>query len=497
MRNLKYIAGIVLGIALTSCSSYLSENPDQRTKIDTPEKIKELLVYAYPSANNFYPLEAMTDNFGDSRRTQNSSLDNTAYYKWEVETQESWDSPAEYWAAAYKAIAQANQALESVENVQMSKEMYEGIKGEALLARAYSHWMLAMTFCEAYDPATASSTLGIPYVDKVEEKLFETYERGTLEEVYQRLEEDIVEGVRLAKPGSFFGATNYSFHFTKDAGRALAARFFAFKGDFDKVMEYTEFLGDRPENLRNYANYTELMPSEQGQLFGSQREKANLLVAGTRSIISRTYGAIRFGIVRDIALARRSSAFNPFNKEYVYDIYWRNQDVYFYPRFYEYFVYSNQSAGIGQPYVNVSLLSTDEAYLFRIEAAIMKGEYDRAAKMMGYFAKFRTTGFNNTNNENTVTQNTILNKVSNANEYQPFFQVNDTQRKMLKFVAEMRRSEFLQMGNRWYDIKRYNIPVTHRFLIEGTEEVLTAKDPRKAVQLPQSALGAGLTPNPR
>lgn len=495
MRNLKYIAGIVLGIALTSCSSFLSENPDQRTTIDTPEKIKELLVYAYPSANNFYSLEAMTDNFGDSRRTQNSELDNTAYYKWAVEVQEDIDSPAEYWAAAYKAIAQANQALESLEKVQMSKEMYEGLRGEALLARAYSHWMLAMTFSEAYDPATASTTLGIPYVDKVEEKLFEVYERGTLEEVYQKLEADIVEGVRLAKPGSFFGRTP-AFHFTKEAGNALATRFFAFKGDFDKVMEYSEFLGDRPANLRNYSETITLTPSEQGQMFGSQLEKANLLVAGTRSIIDRKYRRIRFGITRDIALARIGTQYNPFNKGYVYQPYWMNQDVYFYLRFFEYFVFSNQSAGIGQPYVNVSLLSTDEVYLYRIEAAIMKGEYDRAAKMMGYFAKFRTTGYF-TNNENAVTQNAIVNKVANADEYQPFYDVNETQRKMLKFVAEMRRSEFLELGNRWYDIKRYNIPVTHRLLIEGTEEVLTAKDPRKAVQLPQSALGAGLTPNPR
>ncbi len=495
MRNLKYIAGIVAGIALTSCSNFLSENPDQRTKIDSPEKIKQLLVYAYPSANNFYALEGMTDNFGDSRRTQNSSLDNTAYYTWNVETQESWDSPAEYWQAAYSAISQANQALESVEKVQMSKEMYEGIKGEALLARAYAHWMLAMTFCEAYDPATADNTLGIPYVDQVEEVLFKEYHRGTLAEVYANLEADIVEGVRLAKPASFFGTQNYSFHFTREAGYALATRFFAFKGDFDKVMEYSEFLGDRPADLRDYSEYTQLTTQQQQQRFGSQEEKANLLIVGSRTLLSRVYGAIRYGVTIDIARARVAATFNPFNKAYIYDLYWRSEDVYFYLRFYEYFVYSNQGAGIGQPYVNISLLSTDEAYLYRIEAAIMREEYDRAAKMMGYFAKFRTTGVNN--NENNITQNTIINKVSNASEYQPFYNVNETQRKMLKFVAEMRRSEFLFMGNRWYDIKRYNIPITHKNLIEGTEDVLSAKDQRKAVQLPQSALGAGLTPNPR
>ncbi|MGQ8869467.1 RagB/SusD family nutrient uptake outer membrane protein [Myroides sp. TSA_177.3] len=493
MRYLKYITGIVAGIALVGCSSFLEENPDERTRLDSAEKIKELLVFAYPSANNFYALEAMTDNFGDSKRTQNTYVDNTAYYSWKDEKQEGIDSPAEYWESAYNAIAQANQALQAIEGITTSKENRDGIRGEALLARAYAHWMLAMTFCEAYDPNTADSKLGIPYVNEVEEDLIKEYSRGTLAEFYAKLEADIEEGVKLAPGSNFFKVP--SFHFTREAGYALAARFFAFKGDWDKVLEYTNFLGDNPTSLRDYDELSKMTWDQQAQFFGSGDAAANLLAAGTRSTLDRLYPRIRFGYTEPIYQATVGSArFNPFGKQYSYVVLQASQDVNFYTRFYEYFVYSNQSAGIGQPYVNVPLLTTDEAYLYRIEATIMKGEFDKAALMMGYFAKFRTRGGGN---EGTVRLNTLLANAGDASAYQPFYNIDETQRKLMKYVSEMRRLEFMHLGNRWYDIKRFNLEVEHSFIVEGTKDVLTKNDPRKAVQLPQSALGAGLTPNPR
>ena len=47
----KYIFGLLtmtLGVALTSCESFLDEVPDNRTEIDTPEKVQLLLVSGYP-----------------------------------------------------------------------------------------------------------------------------------------------------------------------------------------------------------------------------------------------------------------------------------------------------------------------------------------------------------------------------------------------------------------------------------------------------------------
>ena len=53
MKSLKYTVA-VLGLAalsLTSCSDFLDEMPDNRTTLDTPEKVANLLVSAYPTAS--------------------------------------------------------------------------------------------------------------------------------------------------------------------------------------------------------------------------------------------------------------------------------------------------------------------------------------------------------------------------------------------------------------------------------------------------------------
>ena len=52
-------------------------------------------------------------------------------------------------------------------------------------------------------------------------------------------------------------------------------------------------------------------------------------------------------------------------------------------------------------------------------------------------------------------------------------------------------------GLRWFDIRRYGIPVDH-ILENGSEITLEEEDDRKVLQLPQSALDVGgLEPNPR
>ena len=496
MRYLKYITAVVAGVSLVGCSSFLEENPDQRTTLDSAEKIKELLVFAYPQTNNYYPLETMSDNVGDSKRTQDTKVDNVAYYAWEVEQQEEADSPGAYWESAYKAISQANHALEAIEKIKSttSKENYEGIKGEALIARAYAHWMLAMTFCETYDPNTAGSKLGVPYVNEIEDVLIKDYERGTLEEVYSNIEADLVEGLALIKGESFYQSPKY--HFTKDAAYAFAARFYAFKADWSKVMEYTNFIGDWPTTLRDYNQVVPGGNSQIMQAYSDVKEKANLLIAGTNSTLIRSYSENRFGYTRnEVNQTVWSQKYNPFKRDWSYSLLTSNQELVYMARFHEYFVYSNQSAGIGYPYQNVVLFTTDETYLYRIEATIMSGDYEKAAQMMAFFTKPKSSGGGGDHTK--ITAASLLNTVRNADEYQPFYQLTDTERRLTKYLAELRRIEFLQVGNRWYDIKRYNLEVKHSYLIEGKTEVLTANDLRKAIQLPQSALAAGLTPNPR
>lgn len=52
MKNTKYniIKAVALFLIVSSCNDILDETPDNRTTIDSAEKISELLVGAYPDA---------------------------------------------------------------------------------------------------------------------------------------------------------------------------------------------------------------------------------------------------------------------------------------------------------------------------------------------------------------------------------------------------------------------------------------------------------------
>ena len=77
-----------------------------------------------------------------------------------------------------------------------------------------------------------------------------------------------------------------------------------------------------------------------------------------------------------------------------------------------------------------------------------------------------------------------------------------TQENMLQAVLTFRRTETMHLGLRWFDIKRYGIEIPRRVMNangEPEENVgfLTKDDPRRALQLPNKVLEAGLERNPR
>lgn len=67
VRLAKYILVGTLGIlSLGSCNDFLDTVPDQRTELDTPEKVYQILVSAYPDKFTAPLFEHRTDNVRDN-----------------------------------------------------------------------------------------------------------------------------------------------------------------------------------------------------------------------------------------------------------------------------------------------------------------------------------------------------------------------------------------------------------------------------------------------
>ena len=133
------------------------------------------------------------------------------------------EAPKNVWEASYAAITNANQALVAIDELESNGTGgLEAARGEALLCRAYNHFILAGLFCEGYDPDTAGEKLGIPYMEAPETELNPKYERGTLAHVYDMIDKDLQEGLPLVNDAVY---SIPKYHFNQKAAYTFASRF--------------------------------------------------------------------------------------------------------------------------------------------------------------------------------------------------------------------------------------------------------------------------------
>ena len=144
MFRYKYILLSVAALALTSsCDDFLDEMPDNRTELDTPEKITKVLVSAYPDASNIKMCEFYSDNYAENAGTYGiMNLVENDFYFWLDTDQEGQDTPRYVWQSCYSAISSANHALDAIEKLGGGASLNPQ-KAEALICRAYSHFILA------------------------------------------------------------------------------------------------------------------------------------------------------------------------------------------------------------------------------------------------------------------------------------------------------------------------------------------------------------------
>lgn len=495
----------LLAMCMASCDDFLDTMPDKRTELNSVDKVRDILLSAYPYGHPTIMFEFMSDNYADNGENYGSPMNEVIQaYHWEDATGTGNDSPQAFWDRYYRAIAAANQALEAIEELGEPEESLP-YKGEALLCRAFGHFMLANTFCMGYNPATAATTLGIPYIKSPEKRVGEVYERGTLEEVYRNLDADIEEALPLIRKSKFDVPV---YHFNVKAAYAFAARFNLFYGkDYDKVIRYaTEAIGENPtsvlRNLEGYNRYTNTDEWTRGYI--SKDEPANLMLLTTISLYGRS-GNQRYGITQNIFRTSLAWSLLPGNRQpSVYNtVFHYNYMSYFVPKMMEIFEITDQLAQTGYPHVVVPIFTTDEALLCRAEAHVLKKEYTAAATDLSYWYVKKgavACSADEIAAHYAPRQDAEGNWVENPNAT-PFntgVTYDDMQLRMLQGVLHVRRIECLHEGMRWLDIKRYGISYQHN---RSNKDPITLlpDDPRKAVQLPSQVLAApgNMTPNPR
>ncbi len=488
------VGALLMG--LSSCSDFLSQVPDDRTVIDSYDAVKELLVAAYPSASYMAFAETMSDNAADKGPSalKVDYTSNEQAYFWKEQTSTTQDTYTYFWTQTYNAIAHSNQALASIEELGDGPEL-KPLKGEALVTRAYNHFMLVNVFAENYGLKEKNeSLLGIPYVLDPENKVFVNYVRETIAKTYELIEKDLLEGLPLISDKTYSAK---AYHFTKDAANTFASRFFLFKGDWEKVIEYADkvLISNFRTRFRPWnSKYLGLSYQDLETNFTSSDLESNLLLSATGSLFGRFYNAYSFGATIDIL---RNEILNSPVPNLAFKYYGSSERLHT-PKFKEYFKLSSINATTGHPYIMAPLIVLEEALFNRAEAYAMLGNTDAAVNDINAWLSTRVEKYQPGLSDLTLDKINLFYK-NFKTELNPFYEITDEQRPLLNCIIDFRRKEFLQEGSRWFDVKRFHIEVTRRaFMDQETElDVLTKDDLRRAIQVPQEAMSYGIVPNPR
>lgn len=234
-RYMKYASVLALAtVILTGCDDFLDTMPDNRATLDSEEKIKAMLTSSYNENDYIVVAELSSDNTDDiGANNPYSTRFYDQCYGWIDETEKDNESLENFWSGAYIAIASANEALAAIDKATPSAIIDE-CRGEALISRAYNHFMLACMFCKPWTQ-NAAADLGLPYMEAAETELMPKYERGNLADFYKKIEADIEEGLK------YIGDSHYSvpkYHFNVKAAYAFAARYYLYTEQWEKAVTY-------------------------------------------------------------------------------------------------------------------------------------------------------------------------------------------------------------------------------------------------------------------
>ena len=543
-KNIFIIA--LLALATTACN-FLDIEPDLRATIDTKDKVRLLLVSAYTGANSApiceYSSDQVVDNNVPDPKTGQSNAVNpldemyNEIFAWKpVKTSGSQDSPKYLWDNHYIAIATANQALQAIAKLEAEGINMNAEKGEALLSRAYHHFLLAGVFCQAWkNEEDSKKDLGLTYMMQPETKVAPVYSRGpelevgldlngdtawiggSLYHTFMNIQKDLEAGLKLVSD-EYYSVPRY--HFNVKAAHAFAARFYLYKREWAKVVEHADHVLTTTDETVLSMLFDAQTNRDQSNIelafkhYIDVNAPSNLLLIATYSSSAYahfpSYGRYQYnGEAQNFASYGAgpcwTSQFPGFST-------WSADQKLggFVAKDYYDFEYVDKVAGYGYIRMVSRAFTTNETLLCRAEAKVYLNDLAGATNDFRLWCQ----GYNVGGRMQMLADSTVdLNQEKITKFYgekagtkfapelhnqdmDPAWVITAEQMPFVHCAIHFRRIEGLHDGIRWHDIKRYGIEIEH---VQGKDapRKLVWNDDRRAIQLPQEVIVAGMTANPR
>lgn len=508
--------------ALVSCNDYLDKLPDNRTEINSVDKVAQLIASAYPKASYAAMVDSRVDYVVDKGKG-NENNSNTDPFYWRDVKDVSQDTPDFFWQKCYYSIATVNHALAALDEMgDAARSEAEPYVGEAYMIRSFSHFLLASLYTKFFDTENEGSNLGVPYVYDPETVVIKSYDRSNVKATKEKIEEDLEKGMKLLGSDAVYNVPRY--HFTVKAASAYASRYYLFTGQWDKVIEYADKVIPEPSALTEIGNIAasdpanvycannfqpwnttyQSVPSSTDikNYYTDGDNPSNLLLTEMSSRLSRYANTWRYGVDgANINYIYRETAAGA---KFGYRTYSSSNTHYYVPKFREHFVRTSINATTGTIYTIFPYFRNEEVLLNRAEAFVMRDEFDKALNDLNVYARNHIVSYGDTTN--LITEESILNFYDGTyndtenflNKYNAYGASSwpDLKRALIICILDWRNQEFKWEGLRYFDMHRYRIPITH-FRLDGKENTLYPGDDRWILQIPESSTLSDLELNPR
>lgn len=430
-----YALLILIGVTTYSCDDFFDEKPSDATETDktliTEKDAQNMIngIYAsFMSSSSYgYYLTVLPDLMTDaSYAASGYSNQYGDPYSWKIYPGSS--ELGAVWANHYSALFNANYLINNIEGVSGDEDNLRRIIGEAYAARALLHHNLVRLYAKAYDSSTASSELGVPYVDynKISHP-----ERNTVEEVYQSIIVDIDSAITLMPVDD-----EYSFvkdNFSQTFAYGLRARVALDMKDYDNVIDYTSKVIETSYlNLASRDDYEKMFINDEGSEiifrvgytatdYGSSLGYNFYNRTGPNYAPRPDYLPADWWVSLLDKYENDIRRFSNLNSVYT-DYGWTGNLIYKYPTNP---IFDSQGKNMPKP------MRMAEMYLMRAEAYSYRGTGDDFVAAMA--------------DMNLLGENRIHNflKITDAN---PDF--------LIPYIADERKKELMYEGFYWYDLKR-------------------------------------------
>lgn len=434
MRKLIYI---LIGICCMGCSNFLD---DYSQDLVIPQSIADMDEVILGSGYMPYGKvdELMNGSIGwwlhildddintvikssaSSKQASNMDRNYYGYTTWQLEVgrnykKDNLKADDDLWNTLYSRINICNIILSELGDIGTPTEQEEKdgwrIRGEALFLRAQFYLMLVNVYANAYDPATAGTTLGVPlklteYVEHDPDKTAQ-FERTSVAEVYDRITKDLNEAVdcfaKGSKPKSIYRAS-------REAALLLLSRTYLYMQDWKNAQKIAEDFLKLQKSVPSYLGWdsTAVLTVKSPEILFTQG-KQNLQHA-----ISGASGD--FCVSWDL-----------YN---LYDTLDMRREIFFTHK---------DSIGLSLKYMNgddpsymgdLFMLRSPEGYLNLAEAYAMQDDAGNASVYLNQLRALRIKGYK----DKTYSKEEIVHEVRNE-----------------------RRKELCFEGHRWFDLRRYAV----------------------------------------